>query len=244
MVTFVKEFTFGEIIADTFRIYSGNLLPLFLICFVPLAPFQLILEIAVSAESPSLAVIANLLSLVASMFVYGAVTIAVSDICLGNRPTVKRSYAAIGRVIGRYIGAYLLLMLTVMVGFVLLIVPGVVAAVLLMFALPAVAIERKRAFASLKRSVFLGKGFYWRNFGISLLVSLIAVIAMTLIVTVIVVVLLIIGSEDEFLFNIVMAITGIFVTPLFQIPLVLLYYDMRVRKEFFDGSALAQEMFA
>ena len=244
MVTFIKESALGDIIADTFRIYAANLLPLFLICFVPLAPFELMLEIAASTGTEALAVIANLLSLVASMFVYGAVTVAVSDICLGNRPTVKRSYAAIGRVFGRYIGAYLLLLLIVMVGFVLLIVPGFIAAVLLMFALPAVVIERKGAIASLKRSMFLGKGFYWRNFGISLLVGIIAVIAMTLIVAVIVVVLLVIGVEDEFLFNLLMAITGIFVTPLFQIPLVLLYYDMRVRKEFFDGSALAQEMFA
>jgi hypothetical protein len=40
-----------------------------------------------------------------------------------------------------------------------------------------------------------------------------------------------------------MSLGSILAAPLLQIPLILLYYDMRVRKEFFDGAALAQEMF-
>jgi magnesium-transporting ATPase (P-type) len=245
VVTYIKESSVGELIGDTFRIYAKNLLPLFLICLLPMAPFEILKAIGVAAGSQALVGIAALLSAAASVFVYGAVTVAVSDICLGNPPTLKRSYSAIGRVLGKYLVAYLLIVVIIGVGFVLLILPGVLLWALLVFTLPAVVIERKGGVAALKRSVTLGKGFYWRNLGVLLLAILVVVaFAMLIFMLAIGAGVAAGGTGEEFGFSLLSSLASILVTPLGQIPLILLYYDMRVRKEFFDGSALAQEMFA
>jgi hypothetical protein len=245
VLTYVKESTVGELIGDTFRIYAKNLLPLFIICLVPLAPVELLKAAATSAQNEPLVAISVLLSLLVGIFVYGALTVAVSDICLGNPPTLKRSYSAIGRVMGKYLGTYLLLVLVVIIGTLLLVIPGIVAMVLLLFALPVTVIERKGGMAALKRSVALGKGFYWRNLGVLILAALVAAGCMIPVFVVIFVLVLVSGaSAEDFGFNVILSLGNILVTPLGQIPLILLYYDMRARKEFFDGSALAQEMFA
>jgi hypothetical protein len=244
VATFVKEYTAGALIGDTFRIYGRNLPTLFLICLVPMGPFELLKAIGTSQRDETLVIVATLLSLAASIFVYGANTIAVSDICLGNRPSFKRSYQAIGRVFGRYAGTYFLVILAMGFGLVLFVVPGIIATLFYLFALPVAAIERKGPRDSMKRSRVLGKGSYWRNLGVLLLASLTAGIFMVAIFMVLGVLALALDIDPEDLgFNVLFAMSGILVTPLLQIPLILLYYDMRVRKEYFDQSALSQEMF-
>lgn len=245
MVGFIKESTVGEIIGDSFRIYARNIWPLFLVCLIPSAPFDLMTAAGNAGGAMPLVIVGNLGSLAASAFVYGAVTVAVSDICLGNPPSVKRSYAALGRVLGRYLGTYGLTMLIFLLGLVLLVVPGLVASVLLMFTLPVAVIERKRPVAAVKRSMALGKEFYWRNFGVLILALLVATAFGFLLFGIAAIAGLVIGTDPQgFLFNLLFVLAGVLATPLLQIPLVLLYYDMRVRKEYFDGAALSQEMFA
>lgn len=245
MVDFVKESTVGEIIGDSFRLYARHLLPLFMICLVPILPFDILLAVASTTGNLPFHVVAQILMFAAGAFVYGAITVAVSDVCLGNRPSLKRSYAAIGRVFGRYLGTYALSMIAFGVGLMLFVIPGLVVSVLLMFALPVAVIERKRTIASFKRSMALGKGFYWRNFGVLMLALLIAIGILILLIALFSVLAVLLGLEPEgFAFSLLTSVITDFTTPLLQIPLVLLYYDMRVRKEFFDSAALSQEMFA
>ena len=49
-------------------------------------------------------------------------------------------------------------------------------------------------------------------------------------------------DPEGFIFNLLFGVIGSLAAPLFQVPAVLLYYDMRARKEHFDGAALAQEL--
>jgi hypothetical protein len=245
VATFVREYTVGAIVGDTFRIYGRNLPTLFFICLLPMGPFELLKAVGTTAHDETLVIVATLLSLAASVFAYGANTIAVSDICVGNPPSLKRSYQAIGRVFGKYFATYALVMLLIMIGIMLLVVPGIIAMLLYLFALPVAVIERMGARAALKRSRELGKGFYWRNFGVLLVATLMAGLFM-LAVFVLAAVLGVAMDLDEgdLGLNVLLALSGIFTTPILQIPLILLYYDMRVRKEYFDQSALSQEMFA
>jgi hypothetical protein len=245
VATFVREYTVGAIVGDTFRIYGRNLPTLFLICLLPMGPFELLKAIGNTAHDQTLIIVATLLSLAAGIFVYGANTIAVSDICVGNPPSLKRSYQAIGRVIGKYIGTYALLMLLVLLGFMLLGIPGIIAILLYLFALPVAAIERMGPRAAMKRSRELGKGFYWRNFGVLLVATLMAGLFMLAVFMLTAILGVAMDLDDGDLgLNVLLALSGIFTTPILQIPLILLYYDMRVRKEYFDQSALSQEMFA
>jgi hypothetical protein len=246
VITFVKELTIREIIADTLYIYGKHFPLLFLICLVPFGPFEILESIGISTQNSWLLVMSNVLYLFAGgVFAYGAMTVAVSDICLGNRPSLKRSYSAIGRVPWKYLGAYLLMTVIVGAGLYLLILPGILVGALLVFTLPAVIIERKGSIAALKRSLALGKGFYWHNLGVLTLATLITLVVAFVASTVIYIAAVLAGARaEDFATSLLMSLGSILAAPLLQIPLILLYYDMRVRKEFFDGAALAQEMFA
>jgi hypothetical protein len=61
-------------------------------------------------------------------------------------------------------------------GFVLLVVPGVIAIVFLWVAIPAAVIERTGIFASIRRSRQLTKGSRWRVFGILVLMVVVFVV--------------------------------------------------------------------
>ncbi len=243
MADYISERTAGQIIGDSIRLYVKNLPVIFAIYVLPILPFMFLAAASLSEGEVEMNVIAVLIETVISIFTLGAVTIAVSDICLGNKASLLRSYGALFRVFWPYLGVYFLYLLATMVGLVLLIIPGIAAMLLLVFCLPAAVIERRGVIESFKRSIDLGKGYYWRNFGVLLLAILVGMVAM--IVVAVLVALVFIPFDENlqgFGFNFIGELLTSLAAPLFQIPAILLYYDMRARKEHFDGSALAQEL--
>jgi len=243
MADYISERTAGQIIGDSIRLYLKNLPTVFAIYVLPLLPFIFLSAAALSEGEIELNLISTLIEAVVSIFTLGAVTIAVSDICLGNKASLLRSYGALFRVFWSYLGVYFLYLLATLLGLLLLIIPGIAAMLLLVFCLPAAIIERRGPIESFKRSIDLGKGYYWRNFGVLLLAMLVGFVVMVAIGLVFGVTLALLGADPEgFAFNFVVGVLTSLATPLFQIPAILLYYDMRARKEHFDGSALAQEL--
>lgn len=243
MADYISERTAGQVIGDSIRIYSKNLPIIFAIYALPLIPFMVLKALTTANQNVETEIIAALIEMVVSIFTLGAVTIAVSDVCLGNAPALGRSYSAMGRVFGKYLGTYFIYMLAVILGMIALVVPGLIAAVFLLFCLPITVIERRGPIEAIRRSVALGKDFYWRNAGVLLLAILVAVLLMFLIAIVVGTVLGVAGaSPTGFAFSIIIAILTSLAAPLFQVPAILLYYDMRVRKENFDGASLAQEL--
>lgn len=243
MADYISERTGGQIIGDSLRLYLNNLPVIFAVYVLPLLPVIFLESVAMSAGDLDTYLIIALIEAVITIFTLGAVTVAVSDICLGNKAGLVRSYAALFRVFWAYLGVYLLYLLATLVGLVLLIVPGIAAMVLLLFCLPAAIIERRGPIEACKRSVDLGKGYYWRNFGVLLLAILVAGVA-TVIVNLVMVLLsfLLDAGPESFAFNFLTGFLSSLAAPLFQVPAILLYYDMRARKEHFDGAALAQEL--
>lgn len=243
MAGYISERKAGQIIGDSIRLYVQNLPVIFVIYGLPLFPL-IVIEAAAAAshdEATNLAALA--VETVISMFTLGAVTFAVSDICLGNRPSIRRSYAALFRVFWPYLLTYLLVVTATLVGLVLLVVPGLIAMMLLLFCLQVAIIERRGPIESCKRSIQLGKGYYWRNFGVLLLAILLAGVAILAIGMTLGIIAVVADSDPEsFIFNLLVGVLGSLAAPLLQIPAILLYYDMRARKEHFDGAALAQEL--
>jgi len=243
MADYISERTGGQIIGDSLRLYLNNLPVIFAVYVLPLLPFIFIEAVALSEGDAQTNLIASLIDAIISIFTLGAVTIAVSDICLGNKASLVRSYAALFRVFWAYLGVYLLYLLATFLGLVLLIVPGIVAMLLLVFCLPAAVVERRGPIEAFKRSIELGKGYYWRNFGVLLLAVLVAMVAMVVVVLVMVFFSVLFNAGPEsFALNFFTGFLTALAVPLFQVPAILLYYDMRARKEHFDGSALAQEL--
>jgi hypothetical protein len=98
-------------------------------------------------------VVSTLLSLLAS----GVVVLMARDALAGREPAIG---AAIGAVMGRatdVILASFLVTLIVGIGMILLVIPGVIAAFLLLFTLPAVLLDAQGAVDGLKRSVAVVK---------------------------------------------------------------------------------------
>ena len=240
MRDYVREHTFGGFIRSVFGIYFGNFPVFFVIYLIPLVPLGWLASHASLVGEVELSAVASLLNLLVAIFVSAAMTVAVSDVCLGNRPGVLRSYRRLTRVIGPLLGTYLLMVLIIIVGMVLLVVPGVAASIYLMFSLTVVVLERIGGVKALKRSYHLVKDRFWRNLGVIFVMGLLIGLSHALIVLV----LVFVGAEEgnaavmALLIFIVSNVLG----PLALIAVVLLYYDCRVRKEHFDSGGLAQEL--
>jgi uncharacterized membrane protein len=140
--------------------------------------------------------------------------------------------------------------LVIGLGFVLMVIPGIILAVGLAVAIPAVVLESGRsASGALSRSWELTRGARWRIFGlgITLFVLLyVPVVAISGLVAVLIPRGAAVGFGASSTATIVaLAIGGVvqlFIYPLFYCVLTVTYYDLRVRKEGFDLELLASSL--
>jgi hypothetical protein len=247
MKSYLKEMSIGEVIDGSVRLYFRNFFTIFLIYLLPL----FIVEIVVIALWPSAdptdqteQIIVGLMRFAAAIPASAAITVAVSEITLGQKPRVARAYGRVLDVIGRFLWTYLLVMLIFIIGFALLVVPGVVAMVMLMFATVVVMLERRGGLDALKRSIQLGKGYYLRNCGVFLLTMvLIFIVQMVLVILADVLILAFDDVQQPGVAaRLLIAAVSNLATPIILIATALLYYDLRVRKENYDTATLAQDL--
>jgi uncharacterized membrane protein len=133
-------------------------------------------------------------------------------------------------------------------GLLLLFIPGIMLAVGLALAIPAVVLEPGLSpSAALSRSWELTRGARWRIFGLGL--TLIVLIYVPFIAITTLLALLIPSGQafrtDSWPMIVVLAAGGIvqmFIYPLFYCVLTVAYYDLRVRKEGFDLELLASTL--
>jgi hypothetical protein len=150
---YLVEHSAGSIIRGAFQIYFRHFSTLFLIYVLPVMPVAVLQGEAEMIGKTSLIVLSALLTLTVNYFAFGAVTVAVSDICLGNQPSIKRSYARIlGKLVLLLLLTNLLQILAVAIGFVLLVVPGLVLILWLVLSPSVVVLEGRSGVAALKRS--------------------------------------------------------------------------------------------
>lgn len=172
------EHTVGSIIGSAFKIYIRHFGTLFLIYVLPAVP---VIEIQHEAQLKGhavLVILSLLVSLIVSYLAYGATTIAVSDVCIGNAPSFKRSYTKIlGKVLPSLLITGILQILAIAVGLVLMVLPGLVLAVWLILSPSIVVLEGRSGFAALKRSKQLADGSHWRNAEIVLLLSIVGFVS-------------------------------------------------------------------
>ena len=243
--SYIREMRFGEIVTGTFRLCFGNLGWLLPIVVVPTLLASLVLR-GIQASEPGLIVssICEIIRFVVIMVLVAAMTIAVSDICLGKRPNTLATYRRLADRLGGYISTYLLTALVITLGLVLLIVPGLIAALLFAFVPTVTVLEHRRGLDALRRSATLGKGAYLRNYGILLGLMIIVGVAFAAltIAAVFPLVLFAPGLGGPFLIKVTSDLAGIVINLPVATGIVLLYYDMRVRKENYDAAALAADL--
>jgi hypothetical protein len=136
---------------------------------IPVLPPVMIVALALSIRGPEESqpalIVASLLLYVGLFLVPAVLTVVLSDICLGNTPTLKRAFA---RVLGQRRWWHLfttavLVGLAILPGIILLIVPGLWVLVRTWFAMPIVVLEDRRNRAAIRRSFALTKGQAWRS---------------------------------------------------------------------------------
>lgn len=243
MKNYLREQSARTVLGNSVEIYRHHLGLLFLIHVIPTFPFNIwssYLEHTGGATFNH----AWLISLVVELVPTMATAVAVSDICLGNRPDVWRSYRrAFSRNIPGMVLTYLLFMAGLATSLLLFVVPGLVFYAWFMFCLVVVVLEGRTGRAAFARSRWLGRGFYFRNVGV---IAILLVVAMLMVVTILVVVELAGLAYPPLVApwpaSIATALATSVAAPLVYVGGILLYYDMRVRNEAFDNTVLTEEL--
>lgn len=166
----------GAVIRRVFDIYVDQapvLMPAAAVVFV----FTGILTAALVTAAPALALLAVVVGLVATTLFTGMVVELVADVQDGRRDaTVGQLLRAVTPVLGQLILVGILAGVGVVVGFILLIIPGLILITLWSVAAPVVVLERPGALAALGRSRELVRGNGWQVFGVILVLDILVVI--------------------------------------------------------------------
>jgi hypothetical protein len=240
---FLQPQTLGSIIRNTFNIYWRGLGTVGLIYILPLLPVAVLSAVLEARHYIVWALVFNLIQVLGTVLVGAALIIAVSDICIGLKPNLRRAYRR-GFANGRLLGTYFLAVLFLSIGLLLFVIPFFVLSAWYMFALPATVLEQFGGRAALRRSRELGRGFYWRNFGITLANGFLAFfLLLVLLVPIFLLEQFLLGGRYPMFEGVVnQTFSIVLVGPLFSIPLVLLYYDMRARKDGYGVAQLAEDV--
>ena len=239
--------TAGTLLRNIVRMYRGHFGILMACTLLPIAPFMLPLVWLASSES-GWAVLAVLPYMVAVFISSGAMTIVISDICLGNRPTVKHAFQ---RVLGKRLWVNmlttgLLMTLLMWLGMLALLLPGLWVMARGLLSSIVVTLEGRGAKDAVRRSFALTKDQAWRIVGLTLLPLLLAYVVMVLCVGAVAIIGALTVGESEWVGALIVMLSyglglALF-TPVMGITMVLLYYDQRVRREAYDVQALAEDL--
>jgi len=210
------------------------------------------------AQVPALV---GLLFMVAQLLCTAALTKSVSESYLGNQVTVGRAYAAVLPRLLILIIALILLVLVFMgvgvigalsmlalreVGIFVMFALMLAVFVRVVLTVQAIVIERAGPYAGIKRSWVLTARNFWRTLGLLLLLVLILLVTMLLFWFAGGLVVGGTGSlfspSGSLTLSLIIVAGQILATPIWAGALILLYYDLRIRKEGFDLQMLAQDL--
>jgi hypothetical protein len=184
------------------------------------------------------------LGLLGSILFYSAIYLRVDSIASGAEPGSGALATALRRL-PLLIVMIILTMLVLVLGFVLLIVPGLILIVSLALAMPILLLEDKGPIASLLSSHRLVWGHWWRTTAI-LTVGGIIIFVLYVILGVIAAAVapMLAGGEAAFAamisMFIVLAVAGILIAPYFAALMLCIYWDLKLRKEGGDLAARAE----
>jgi hypothetical protein len=212
----------GAVIRRVFQIYVDQapvLMPAAAVLFV----FTGILADLLVVASPGLALVAVLIELVAGTLFTGMVVELVADIQDGRRDASPgQLLRAVTPVLGQLILVGIVAGIGVVIGFILVIIPGLYLLTVWSLAAPVVVLERPGVFAALRRSRELVRGNGWQVFGvIAVLYILVSVFSF-----------IIEGAADSAgagVGIVVRVIVGVLTAPLVALASSVMYFELRGR---------------
>ncbi len=177
----------------------------------------------------------------------GALAFAISEAYLGRRISAVEAYRRMWPLVWRLLLTMILVGLATATGLIFCIIPAFILMVWFAITTPIVAIERIWGPEAMRRSYDLISGHGWRVFATLLLLYLIVGVATYAIYALPYIALTALLADTnpllyQSLAQAVQTVANIIVQPVAMIGIVLIYYDLRIRKEGFDLMMLAQAM--
>lgn len=210
----------GAVVNRTFRIYvdqASVLMPAAAVVFLISGVLGRLLIVA----SPALGLVAVIVGFVASTLFTGMVVELVADVQDGKRDaTPGQLLRAASPVLGKLIFVGVVAGIGIAIGFVLLIVPGLILLTSWAVAAPVVVLERPDGLGALGRSRELVRGNGWQVFAvILLLVILVGIVSF--------VVEAIASAAGEGVGLVAWVVVGILTQPISSLAEAVLYFDLR-----------------
>jgi hypothetical protein len=252
MPTLMRPLTTGQLLDRTFQTYRQNFTLFAGISAVPQLCLLLVqLCVLAALGGPKVGstgavvitaivgIVTVIISVVVSSMATAGTTFAVSDTYLEKPTSISSCFSRVKGKIGRVIYVSIAYSLTVGIGFVLLIVPGIYWAGKYGLAVPSVVLEDIKGKEACPRSAVLTKDSVGRILSIYFLTWILIVGISMALNAVLVAIAPSLGKAAgtttahvvEYLLT---AVINTLVTPVMSIALTLAYYDQRVRKEAFD----------
>jgi len=171
----------GGVIRRVFSIYveeAAVLMPAAAVVFV----LSGILGTVLVALAPGLVILALVISLLATTLFTGMVVELVADVQDGRRDaTAAGLLRAATPVLGKLILVGLVQGVLTVIGFVLLLIPGLILLTIWSVAAPVIVLERPRGLDALRRSRELVRGNGWPVFGVILVLGVLVVVLSALV---------------------------------------------------------------
>jgi hypothetical protein len=251
--------TLGQILSQAFDIYRANAAKLLTIVAVVVVPLSLISaiftgvifepeletrtgQVVVSVDELGrsflgylfVGAIGGLIAVLIAAVLQAATARAAALAVIGDPVEVQTSYRYGFRRLGSVILISLLVGVIVAVGFLLLIVPGIIFLVFLSVSIPALIVEDRRGTGALGRSWNLVQGEFWHAFAVVFVAAILVGIVSGIIGS--------IGGREWVIRWIFTAIAQILTAPYAALVSILLYVDLRARKEALSAATLRQEL--
>jgi hypothetical protein len=254
--------TLGDILSTAFEVYKANaakLITIVAIVVVPLALIgSLLANVVFAAETDEVTIggetvttivgtrglfatlaatmITAALAFVMAFVLQAAVARAAAQAVIGDPVDAEASYRYGFKRLGSVILIALLSGVIIFVGFLLLVIPGIIFAVFLSLAIPALVVENRRGTDALGRSWNLVSGHFWHVLGTIFVAGLITGVIGSIFGA--------IGGTNVVLSWIFTAIGQIITTPFTALVAVVLYLDVRARRESLTAETLRAEIAA
>jgi hypothetical protein len=210
----------GAVIRRVFDIYVDQypvLLPASAVVFV----ISGIVSALLVAAAPGLALLALLLSLIANTLFTGMVVELVSDVQDGRRDhSAGELLRAATPVLGQLILVGIVAGIGILIGFVLIVIPGLILITIWSVAAPVVVLERPGVFAALGRSRELVRGNGWQVFGVIFVLFFLVIIVSSAIQ-------IAADSAGTGAGIVARVIVGILTGPISGLAAAVLYFDLR-----------------
>jgi hypothetical protein len=249
----------GDILSASFEVYKANATNLIMIVAIVVVPLSLISHlftgvvfkpttqtVTFAGQTISTTTTRSFGTFILASLIAAAITVIISAALqaalvrgaalatVGDPIDVEASYRYGFRRFGSVVWISLLVGIVVAIGFILLVIPGIIFLTMLSVAIPALVVENRRGTDAMGRSWNLVKGHFWHVLGTIVVAAIIA--------GVIGAIFGLLGGSNWFLQWIFGSIGSIITAPFSALVAILLYVDLRARTEALTGDRLRADL--